>query len=76
MKLNCDGSCCGNPRNSGGGGIIRDNNGVVKAALSAHFGNETNNGAEHKAILEGIRLCNQLQLFNVFIETDSYIVVD
>ena len=48
-----------------GGGIIRDNNGVVKTTFSAHFGNGANNGAELKAILEGIRLCKQLELFNV-----------
>ena len=76
MKLNCDGNCCGNLRNLGGGGIIHDNNSIVKASFSAHFGNETNNGVELKAILEDVRLCKQLQLFNVFIETNSRIVVD
>ena len=76
MKLNCDESCCGNTGNSGGGGIIRDNNGVVKTAFSVHFENETNNEAELKTILEGIRFCKQLQLLNVFIETDYCIVVD
>ncbi|KAF5464979.1 hypothetical protein F2P56_015014 [Juglans regia] len=48
VKLNCDGSYRGNPGNSGGGGIIHDSNGVVKAAFSTHFGNGTNNCAELK----------------------------
>lgn len=76
VKLNCDGSCRGNPGNLGGGGIIRDFQGVVKAAFSAHFGHGTNNEAELQAILEGIRLCKQFHFFNVVIESDSRIVVD
>ena len=76
IKLNCDGSCRGNPGNSGGGGIIRDCDGMAKAAFSSHFGNGTNNSAELKAILEGIRLCKRLLYFNVIIESDSRIVVD
>ena len=67
IKLNCDGSCCRNPGNLGGGEIIRDNNDVVKTFFYAHFGNVTYNGPEFKAILEGIRLYKQLQTFNVFI---------
>ena len=59
MKLNYDRSYCGNLKNSEGEGIIRDNNNVVKATFSAHFGNETNNKAKLKAILKGIRLCKQ-----------------
>lgn len=75
MKINCDGSC-GNPRTWGGGSIIQDSNGVVLGAFSTHYGYGTNNGAELKAILEGIRWCKRLQVVNVFIESDSQIVVD
>ncbi|KAK0581732.1 hypothetical protein LWI29_017271 [Acer saccharum] len=76
IKLNCDGSCRGNPSNSGGGGVIRDCHGMAIAAFSSFFGNGTNNSAELKAILEGIRLCKRLLHFNVIIESDSRIVVD
>ncbi|KAK0580059.1 hypothetical protein LWI29_035797 [Acer saccharum] len=76
IKLNCDGSCRGNPGNSGGGGVIRDCHGMAIAAFSSFFGNGTNNSAELKAILEGIRLCKRLLHFNVIIESDSRIVVD
>ncbi|KAK3199205.1 hypothetical protein Dsin_022620 [Dipteronia sinensis] len=76
MKLNCDGSCRGNPGNSGGGGIIRDCHGMMKAAFSSYFGNGTNSSAELKAILEGIRLCKWLLYFNVIIESDSRLVID
>lgn len=76
MKLNCDGRCRGNPSNSGGGGVIRDNNGVVKIAYSSHFGNGTNNASELKAILEGIHLYKNFHFFNVIIESDSHVVVN
>ncbi|KAK0598182.1 hypothetical protein LWI29_032329 [Acer saccharum] len=76
IKLNCDGSCRGNPGNSGGGGVIRDCHGMAIAAFSSFFGNGTNNSAELKAIMEGIRLCKRLLHFNVIIESDSRIVVD
>ncbi|KAK0596383.1 hypothetical protein LWI29_015201 [Acer saccharum] len=46
------------------------------AAFSSFFGNGTNNSAELKAIMEGIRLCKRLLHFNVIIKSDSRIVVD
>ncbi|KAI9191517.1 hypothetical protein LWI28_009422 [Acer negundo] len=76
FKLNCDGSCRGNPGSSGGGGVIRDDVGTVRGAYSAHFGHGTNNGAELRAITEGIALCKRLNLFNVIIGSDSKVVVD
>ncbi|KAK4852601.1 hypothetical protein QYF36_025365 [Acer negundo] len=60
IKLNCDGSCRGNPGNTGGGGIIRDSNGMVKRAISTHYRDGTNNGSELKASVDGIRLCKRL----------------
>ncbi|KAK2647950.1 hypothetical protein Ddye_015439 [Dipteronia dyeriana] len=63
IKLNCDGSCRNNPGSSRGGGILRDMDGNFKATFSAHFGLGTNNGAELRAMLEGIRLCKSLFFF-------------
>lgn len=76
VKLNCDEICCENLGNSGGGGIIHDNNGIVNATYSVNFGNVTNNVVELIAILEGIRLCKHFHFFDVIIESDSCIVVD
>lgn len=76
MKLNCNGSSHNNPRSLGGGGILRDMDGIFKVAFSAHFGVGTNNGAELGAMLEGIRLCKRLSFFNIIIESDSKLVVD
>ncbi|KAG6729530.1 hypothetical protein I3842_01G032600 [Carya illinoinensis] len=76
FKLNCDGSCRGNPGNTGGGGIIRDSHGLVKGAFSTYYEYGTNNSAELKAIVEGVRLCKRLHMNNIIIESDSKIVVD
>ncbi|KAK2641265.1 hypothetical protein Ddye_023028 [Dipteronia dyeriana] len=76
IKLNCDGSCRNNPGSSGGGGILRDMDENFKAAFSAHFGLGTNNGAELRAMLEGIRLCKSLIFSKVIIESDSKLIVD
>lgn len=76
IKLNSDGSSRNNAGSLGGGGILRDMDGNFKAAFSAHFGVGTNNGAELRAMLEGIRLCKRLSFFNVIIESDSKLVVD
>lgn len=55
---------------------MRDENGKPKGEYLSYFGIGTNNGAELKAILEGIRLCKNLSCYNVIIESDSKIVVD
>ncbi|KAF5472295.1 hypothetical protein F2P56_009026 [Juglans regia] len=74
IKLNCNGSCQNNP--SGGGGILQDMDGNFKAAFSSHFGLGTNNKAELRAILEGIRLCKSLSFSKIIIESDSNLIVD
>lgn len=50
FKLDCYGSCSGNPGSSGGGGVIRDKDGTVRKTYSVHFGHDTNNGVELKVI--------------------------
>lgn len=75
VKLNVDGSCRGNPGNCGGGGVIRDNRGFFKAAFSSLLGYGTNNMAELKAIILGIKLCKDLRFFQVEIACDSALMV-
>ncbi|KAG2685816.1 hypothetical protein I3760_10G143300 [Carya illinoinensis] len=50
VKLNVDGSCRGNLGTCGGGGVIRDHQGKVKAAFSKIFGFGTNNVADLRAL--------------------------
>ncbi|XP_040995994.1 uncharacterized protein LOC121242162 [Juglans microcarpa x Juglans regia] len=76
IKLNCEGSCRGNPRSSGGGGIIRDDRGNFKGAFVCHFGFGTSNGASLKAFLGGVKLCKRLRYADIIIESDSKVVVE
>lgn len=76
LKLNVDGGCCGNPRAAGGGGILWDSNGDVVVGFSHYYGQATNNIAECKAVLDGLRLCKQLRLRDVLIESDSLVIIN
>lgn len=73
VKLNVDGSA--RHQAIAEGGILRNHHGVLVAAFASSYGQGTNNHAEFYALLEGLRLCRELHLANVIIESDSNIVV-
>ncbi|XP_042952180.1 uncharacterized protein LOC122289263 [Carya illinoinensis] len=75
VKLNVDGSCRGNPGTCGGGGVIRDHQGIVKAAFSEFFGFGTNNAAEMRALSRGLRMCKEHGFYQVEVECDSSLLV-
>ncbi|CAA7408342.1 unnamed protein product [Spirodela intermedia] len=69
MKLNIDGASKGNPETLGG--IIRDNSIKLIEAFSAQSEILTNMEAKCKALDDGLRLCEKLNIYNIAIETDS-----
>lgn len=73
FKLNIDGSA--KDDESAGGGIIRDEDGVIVAAFSHFYGAGSNNMAEFIALKDGMMLCNSLNISLVLIESDSLLVV-
>ncbi|XP_059289936.1 uncharacterized protein LOC132043485 [Lycium ferocissimum] len=75
LKLNTDGCSKGNPGSSGGGGILRDENGHFLMAFSAYYGQCSNNIAETKAILMGLRWCIDRGYQNINIESDSKLII-
>ncbi|CAI9775522.1 unnamed protein product [Fraxinus pennsylvanica] len=75
-KLNVDGSSLGNSGQAGGGGVIRNDKGMVLAAFATNFGIASNNEAELRALLEGLKLCQHIGVFHVDVECDSKIVVE
>ncbi|XP_035541522.1 uncharacterized protein LOC118344586 [Juglans regia] len=75
MKLNSDGSSLGNPGPAGAGGVIRDSFGNLQAAYSVFLGQGSNNFAELRSLLEGVRRCYQLGFRRVDIEVDSQLIV-
>ncbi|XP_022861480.1 uncharacterized protein LOC111381868 [Olea europaea var. sylvestris] len=76
VKINVDGSSLGNPGQAGGEGMIRNDKGMVLAAFATNFGIASNNEAELRAIIEGLKLCQHIGCFHVDIECDSKIVVE
>ncbi|CAI9782084.1 unnamed protein product [Fraxinus pennsylvanica] len=76
VKINVDGSSLGNPDQAGGGEVIRNEKGMVLAAFATNFGIESNNEAELRATIEGLKLCQHIGAFHVDLECDSKIVVD
>ncbi|XP_042964506.1 uncharacterized protein LOC122298703 [Carya illinoinensis] len=75
MKLNVDGGARVNPGDAGGGGIIRDCSGRCIAGFAHHYGVATNTVAECRALLDGLRLCKNLGLHDVIVESDSKVVL-
>ena len=68
--LYTDGACKGNPGKSGGGAVIYDEDMVEIASTSVYFGIGTNNEAEYKALIEGLKLCQEND-----IPIDEYLVI-
>ncbi|CAI9763284.1 unnamed protein product [Fraxinus pennsylvanica] len=69
------GSSLGNPGQVGGGGVIRNEKDELVSAFCTYFGEATNNEAELRAIIEGLRICRELEVYHLDIERDSLIVV-
>ncbi|WMV08266.1 hypothetical protein MTR67_001651 [Solanum verrucosum] len=70
-KLNTDGSALHNPGKIGGGGILRDDQGVIIYAFVFPFGEGTNNQAEVQAACYGLNWCIQHGYNNILLEVDS-----
>ncbi|CAA6655179.1 unnamed protein product [Spirodela intermedia] len=70
-KLNVDGASQGNPGSSGGGGILRDSTGCILFAFSNFYNMQTNTVAEAMAIRDGLFLCEEQNITNIVLESDS-----
>ncbi|KAG2722809.1 hypothetical protein I3760_02G143800 [Carya illinoinensis] len=74
VKLNIDSSSLGNPGSAGAGGVIRDEDGKLLGAFSVFLGQGSNNYAEMRSLLEGIRRCHHLGFYRIEIESDSQLL--
>ncbi|CAA7399338.1 unnamed protein product [Spirodela intermedia] len=75
-KLNVDGASQGNPGPSGGGGILHDSTGCILFAFSNFYNIRTNTEAEAMAIRDGLLLCEEQNITNIVLESDSKVLVD
>ncbi|XP_071933136.1 uncharacterized protein [Coffea arabica] len=71
VKLNIDGSSLGNPGDSGGGGLIRDDSRRFLCGFSSYYRWHTNTHAEASALLEGIQLYLLPGYAHAMVELDS-----
>ncbi|XP_057853212.1 uncharacterized protein LOC131063424 [Cryptomeria japonica] len=75
LKINIDGSSCGNLGPAGIGGVGRDNNGAMQFFFSMETGFETNNPMAARALLFALQQALELQWNHVICELDSMILV-
>jgi len=73
-KLFTDGGARGNPGPAGIGGVIFKNNEPIYE-FSEYIGIATNNVAEYKALLSGLKYCNNISIKELKIFMDSELVV-
>lgn len=74
-KLNVNGSSLGNPGFAGGGGVIRDHCGQLIVGFATHYGQVSNNVAEGRALLDGLKLAQQLGIRDIMVELESKVIV-
>src|SRR3954466_2847479 len=75
IKLNIDGASKGNPGEAGIGGLFRNYNGDFIMGFASYLGTSTSIIAEAKAIYFGLHLAKENNLTNLWIESDSEIMV-
>ncbi|MGK2955363.1 MAG: ribonuclease HI family protein [Solirubrobacterales bacterium] len=75
LTVNVDGGARGNPGPSAIGVVVRDDSGHVVLERAELIGDATNNVAEYKALIAGIRLAKELGADEVDLIGDSELVV-
>ena len=70
-KANFDRASKGNPGPSGGGGVIRNDNGNCIAAFSLPLGFQTNHYAEANVACNAVKLAFEVGVTNLWLEGDS-----
>ena len=75
FKLNFDGASKGNPGRAGFGGILRNALGQAVWVFFGYIGQDTNNSAELEGLLHGFQLAREKQVFPLFVEGDSRIIL-
>jgi ribonuclease HI len=72
----CDGAARGNPGPAGIGVVLSDEAGRTLATLGRGIGPATNNVAEYRACLEGLRLAAEHGARRVLVRSDSRLLVE
>ena len=76
LRLYTDGAARGNPGPAGIGVVIEDDQGMRLQGRSGYIGTATNNQAEYKALLEGLRTVAEWKPDRLEVYLDSKLVVE
>jgi ribonuclease HI len=74
-RLSTDGGARGNPGPAALGYVLEADDGTVLAAYGETIGVATNNVAEYRALIEGLRRALELQVDEVEVVSDSQLLV-
>lgn len=74
-KLNFDGASKGNPGPTGFGGAIRNSEGVPVGIYWGYIGLNSNNMAELRGLLEGLRMATSHGWMPLILEGDSQVIL-
>jgi ribonuclease HI len=74
-KLSTDGGARGNPGPAAFGYVLETEDGTVLAAHGETIGVATNNVAEYRALVEGLRKAGELQVDEVEVVSDTELLV-
>lgn len=75
LILHIDGASRGNPGPAAIGVIVTDENGTVLAEIGEYIGETTNNVAEYKALLRGLKEADRLGAQEISVYSDSELLV-
>jgi ribonuclease HI len=75
LVVYADGASRGNPGPAAIGASIRDETGIELATVSERIGRATNNVAEYRGAIEGVRKAKLLKATNIDLRMDSELVV-
>jgi ribonuclease H / adenosylcobalamin/alpha-ribazole phosphatase len=76
LILRTDGACRGNPGHSAAGIVIQEPDGAIKATGKLYLGVMTNNQAEYRALILGLKAIAHYRPAHVHVYMDSELVVN
>jgi len=74
-SLYCDGASRGNPGPAGAGAMLVDPSGEIRAQAGEYLGQTTNNVAEYRALLLGLKMAQNLGVKKLQVFADSELLV-